>query len=109
MVFTLLIPGVIKLILLFYKSALLVTCEKVSFWFGIIIVVFLCGLLAIEFHQDKNINLHYEIQKNVKLPIRNGLYECQSCGNRTVKSENKSCNVCGVLFKDKDEENEKNR
>lgn len=108
-IFTLILPSIIKLIMLFYKNAILIIFEKVSLGLGIIVVFFLCGLLAIEFHQDKIQDLYYETQKNVKLSLENGLYECQSCGSRTIKSEDKNCSACGILFNNKDKENEENR
>lgn len=102
-VFTLLIPGILKLIMLVYKSSILAICATVSFGIGIIITFFFCALLTVEFHQDKKQNLHFEAQKNVKLNLGNGRYECQSCGNKTVTSEDKDCSICGILFKDKGE------
>lgn len=37
-------------------------------------------LLVIEFQQDKRINKYHEDNKNVKILLGNGLYECQACG-----------------------------
>ncbi|WP_143452718.1 hypothetical protein [Konateibacter massiliensis] len=96
--FTFLLPGIISLVMLVYKNAMLVIWAKVSFGFGITIIFFFSVLLAIEFHQDKKQNLYYETQKNVKLTLEDGLYECQSCGNRAVKAEDKNCSICGILF-----------
>ena len=107
--FALLIPGTIKLVLLVYKSQIFVVFAKLSFWLGIAIALFLCVLLAVEFRQDKNCDLYYEDQKNTKLSLGKGMYECQACGSRTVKSTDKNCNICGLLFKDRGGKDEKNK
>lgn len=100
-IFTLVIPGIIKIVLLAYKNRILAACGKISFGIGIFIIVFFIGLLSVEFHQDKRMDLYYETKKDEKMDLRNGLYECQACGNRAVKSEDKYCGICGILFKGK--------
>ncbi|WMC94107.1 hypothetical protein [Kineothrix sp. MB12-C1] len=107
-IFTLVIPGIMQIIMFAYKSRILAACVKISFGIGISIIVFFIGLLAVEFHQDKRMNIYYETKKDEKLVLGRGLYECQACGNRGVKSEDKYCSVCGILFKEKDESNETN-
>ena len=102
-VFTLVIPGIMQAALFIYKSPILAVCMKISFGIGIFISLFFIGLLTIEFHQDKRMNMYYETQKNKKLNLGKGLYECQACGNRTVRSEDKNCSVCGILFRGKGE------
>ena len=104
--FALLIPGAVELLMLVYKSPILAVFAKLSFGFGIAIALFLRVLLAVEFRQDKNCDLYYFSQKNTKLTLGEGMYECQACGNRTVKSTDRNCNICGILFKDKDGKNE---
>jgi len=73
---------------------------KWSLGIGGIIIIFLTVLLTIEFRQDKRMNKYFEDNKNVRIPLRNGLYECQACGNMQVKREHRSCTVCGINFKD---------
>ena len=102
-IFTLVIPGIIQAILFVHKSLTLAVCMKISFGIGIFISLFFVGLLTIELHQDKQMNKYFETQKNEKLKLGEGLYECQTCGNRTVKSEDKNCSVCGILFRGKGE------
>lgn len=109
MIFALVIPGAMRLVLLVYETAVLAICAKISLGIGIVIALSFCALLAIEFHQDKEQNLYYETQKKVKLSLGNGIYECQSCGNKTVKAKDKSCCICGILFEDMGEQNEKSK
>lgn len=97
---TLVIPIIIKSAMFVCKSLLLAACFKVSIAAGGFLSLVFAIMLAIEFHQDNRMNAYYETQKNQKLDLRNGLFECQSCGNRTVKSGEKSCHICGMMFKD---------
>ncbi len=101
MIFLLLIPVVSKLIIFVCKNRVLDIYANVSFRFGIIIILFLIVLLAIEFYQDKKQILSYEAQINEKISLGKGAYECQFCGNRLVKPEHKSCCICGRLFKER--------
>lgn len=109
MIFALVIPGAMRLVLIVYDTAILSTCLKISLGIGIVITFSFCVLLAIEFHQDKKQNFYYETQKKVKLPLGNGMYECQSCGNKTVKANDKNCSICDILFEDKGEQSEKSK
>jgi len=65
---------------------------------GFLVLIFLIVLLGIEFHQDKKIDLQYNILKKTKISLGNGFYECQLCGNRQVKETDKNCGICGVKF-----------
>lgn len=107
--FILVIPGIIKLLMFNYKSVILVICAKVSLGIGAIIILIFMVLLAIEFYQDKKLNLYYKAHKNIKLTLGKGRYECQSCGNRIIKAEDKNCCICGIWFNDMGELNEENR
>ena len=93
------IPILLYLVNLLLNMPILVILMKVSLSYGGLILIFLTVLLMIEFHQDKKLNKHFEDNKNVKLPLENGLYECQACGYRQVKHEQKNCIVCGIHFK----------
>lgn len=108
-IFTLVIPVVIRLVMLVYKTAVLAICARISLGIGVVITFFFCILLTIEFHQDKEQNLYYETQKKVKLSLGNGMYECQSCGNKTIKSKDRNCCICGILFEEMGEESEKSK
>jgi len=65
---------------------------------GFLVLIFLIVLLGIEFHQDKKIDLQYNILKKTKISLGNGFYECQLCGNRQVKKTDENCGICGVKF-----------
>ena len=65
---------------------------------GLIIFVFLIGLLSVEFYQDRNIGRRYFFIKKTKLLLDSGYYECQSCGNRKVNEKDKNCDICGIKF-----------
>lgn len=62
---------------------------------GVILLLFLT-LLCIEAHREKT-------RKTVKttfckLPLSDGEFLCQSCGNRDIGASDKTCGVCGVRF-----------
>ncbi len=66
---------------------------------GSILLLFLFLLLRIEFYQDKKIDQYYSANSRSRLPLKSGLFECQTCGNNQVKPEQRSCAVCGINFK----------
>ncbi len=71
---------------------------KVSLALGAVILLFLFVLLKVEFHQDRKLEQYYNANKGIRLPLKNGFFECQNCGNHQVKPEQKSCDVCGMNF-----------
>lgn len=77
---------------------------KASVVVGIIIFLFLFVLLKIELYQDKKMDEYYMANAQSRLPLKNGLFECQTCGNTQVKPRQKSCIVCGANFKNWSEE-----
>lgn len=97
--FLILIPLLLYLAYSLFSLPILVLLAKVSLGIGGLIIIFLTVLLAIEFRQDKRMNKYYEDNKNVKIPLGNNLYECQACGCRQIKHEDRSCTVCGIRFK----------
>lgn len=98
-VFCVPIPAVLKAFTLVCgKNIILNAAGKVSLGIGIVIFLFFAGLLAVEFHQDKRVNLAYESQKKSKICFQQGRYECQACGNTKVTAEDKVCRICGILF-----------
>lgn len=72
---------------------------RFSIAIGIIILIMFSLMLAVEFKQDRNINLQYNKVKYQKIKISDGLYECQYCGNQKVKKEDSFCKVCYIKFK----------
>lgn len=79
-----------------YKLSLLHIFSKISFVIGVLILVLFSIWLKIELYQDKKINEHYN--KNKKLSIGKGKFECQACGNQQVKLSDRRCSVCGAKF-----------
>lgn len=98
-VFTFAIPFCIRILPL--KSNIIHMFSKISFVLGIIILIGFAIWLAIELHQDKKLNKYYYEHKNTILKIGKDKYECQSCGNRNVRPDDKSCSVCGIHFKNR--------
>lgn len=94
--FAVLIPIIILIVP--YKCSLLCSFSKISFWSGILILILFFIWLKIELYQDKKMNDYYEKNKNRKLSIGDGKFECQACGNRQVKFEDARCSVCGIEF-----------
>lgn len=82
---------------------------KVSLVLGIIILLFLFVLLKIELYQDKKMDEYYRANAQSRLPLKNGLFECQTCGNTQVKPRQKSCIVCGTNFKNWSEDDGNNK
>lgn len=70
-----------------------VLCGSAAIGIGLLVVFAL--LLTIEFTQDAYLNRQYRRTQNRKLKIADGIYECQYCGYRTVKANNRQCPVCG--------------
>ena len=64
---------------------------------GLILAVFAC-LLLIELRQDKKLNQFYREHRNMKIPLKDGKYECGACGNRNVGVNRTYCDVCGCWF-----------
>lgn len=81
-----------------FSAGLLKVFMYISLTIGFLVLVFLIGLLSIEFYQDKRIDRQYINIKKKKLPLDNEFYECQSCGNRRVNERDNSCCVCGIRF-----------
>ncbi len=63
---------------------------------GLIVLAILLGLIVLEQVQDHYFNAHYQRQRAHKLPLAEGNYECQYCGNRQVQAEDSTCAVCGT-------------
>jgi hypothetical protein len=66
-----------------------------SFSLGILLAATF-GVLAIaEQVQDHRYAQNYGRQKDRKIKLANGCYECQHCGNRQVGASDRFCQVCG--------------
>ena len=97
------IPAVLYGILLLLNDTkavnILFGAIRVSFAVGILVLVVLLVLIIVEQIQDHYIDTHYQKNRARKLPLTNGNYECQYCGNQKVKENDKTCQVCGRELK----------
>lgn len=93
------IPALLYSISLFLTKesiiSFLLTAIKVSFAAGIFVCIALLTLIVAEQIQDHYIDVQYQKNRNQKLPLADGNYECQYCGNRNVKENDNTCAVCG--------------
>lgn len=83
---------------------------KNEFWNQVGSIVCICGIvilvgitlwLVIEGFQDRYWNQHDLAERNRKVKLGNGMFECQNCGNRKVRGKDLSCNICGCQFKER--------
>lgn len=74
---------------------------KVSMGLGLLILFVFIIILAIEFRQDKRLYLYHKNRRNIKVPLANGFYECENCGNTKVNLDDKYCSICNIKFIDK--------
>lgn len=82
---------------------------KMSSVLGLIILLVLFALLKVELYQDKKRDRFFEANSQTRVPLSNGLFECQTCGNNHVKPDQRSCTVCGTIFKNGGENDGNNR
>ena len=75
----------------------------VSVKIGLVLLFGFCILLVIELKQDSKINRYYLEHKNTKSLLKNGNYECQTCGNCKVRAKDTFCSLCGTQFEGKGE------
>jgi hypothetical protein len=76
-------------------AAWLKSLAGVTAGIGALLLLVLGVLLIIEALQDRAMEVSYHKQRCVRLPVGNGYYECQYCGCRRVKEEDRACPVCG--------------
>ncbi len=65
---------------------------------GLMITAFFILLLSVEFYQDRKIDRGYAAIRKEKMPLGNGQYECQACGNRQLTHADNACGICGTTF-----------
>jgi hypothetical protein len=68
---------------------------RISFALGALALVILVMLIIMEQVQDHYLDVQYHKRRDHKLPLADGKYECQYCGNRAVREIDKTCSVCG--------------
>lgn len=52
-------------------------------------------LIMYEQAQDHLFDAHYRHNRQHKLRVSEHIYECQYCGNRRVREDDRTCPVCG--------------
>ncbi len=101
--FVVVIPAVLYGILLLWNRTEIVrplrSLIRISFTVGALIFVILLILIIAEQIQDRYIDVQYQKNRDRKLPLADGNYECQYCGNQKVKRNDKTCLVCGKELK----------
>jgi len=101
--FMVMIPAVVYAIMLVFRlsgiaRAFLLRAIKISFVVGGLIFVVFLVLIIVEQIQDHIVDMNYQKQRDQKILLSNGKYECQYCGNQKVKKNDKICSVCGKEF-----------
>ena len=93
-------PTVCWLLNYLLENDIFISIGKILFIVGMIIIVSFFAHLAVELHQDKRIEKHYDAHKNIKVNKESGLYECSNCGNQQVADTDSYCKICGIVFGD---------
>ncbi len=65
---------------------------------GLILAAGFVILIVVEQIQDHLIDAAYQRNRNRKLPLPAGGFECQYCGSQKVRALDKCCPVCGHLL-----------
>lgn len=81
--------------LLGIQVGMLTIVISISKFTGIGLSVLFSILLAIEFIQDHLLDRRYHQERHKKLKNSDGSYECQYCGCRKIRIDDKRCPVCG--------------
>lgn len=100
LVFAIIIPIIIKLLYFLFRYEVLNTLMWCSVGIGSVILIGFFIYLGIELQQDKRLDQYYNDHRYSKIQIEHSNFECASCGNRNVRKQDKSCAICGVLFKE---------
>lgn len=101
--FMVMIPAVLYVVLLAFHvtestRSLLFGVIKVSFGVGVLICVVFLVLIIVEQVQDHYFDGQYQKQRDQKIFLGRGKYECQYCGNQKVRENDRICSVCGREF-----------
>jgi hypothetical protein len=72
---------------------------KLSVVIGAYALAILLILVVVEQIQDYSFDRRYQKNRDRKVQLADGNYECQFCGNQKVKEDDKTCQVCGRELK----------
>lgn len=98
--FLVILPLLGHILHLLVRSEWLLPLIRISMGIGVCLLLLLMLLLVVELHQDKRLNQYYEAHRCRKMTLSDGRVECQACGNRFLRAEDKRCNVCGCRFEE---------
>ncbi len=73
----------------------LLSAIKVSWMVGATVLIIFIALIVVEQVQDHHFDAQYRKQRSQEVALANGYYECQYCGNRRVRGNDRTCSVCG--------------
>ncbi len=79
------------------RSTSLYSLAVVSIGAGLLLLAIFIILLVIEQIQDRTVDTLYRKQRQNKLALADGYYECQFCGNRRLRGNATRCAVCGAI------------
>ncbi len=99
-IFVVIIPSIIYGYSYFTHAPLCKWGLGISLLIGIGMAVVFTIMLLIEFRQDRLLNNYYAKRRAIKVLLKNGVYECQNCGNRKVTVQDTNCHICGIYFKE---------
>ncbi|MHB1131336.1 MAG: hypothetical protein ACYC4L_03000 [Chloroflexota bacterium] len=66
-----------------------------SLGLGLLLLAGFALRVVVEQVQDRLYDAHYRRTRRRRLPVGDGYYECQFCGNRRVAQWERRCTVCG--------------
>lgn len=69
--------------------------QRASVAVGLGILAVFILLIVVEYVQDVWMDRLYRHNRRRRLPLADGLFECQHCGNRHLREADRSCPVCG--------------
>jgi len=76
-------------------NAWVTSATKFSFVIGACLFVILLILVIVEQIQDYYIDTLYWKNRERKVRLADGIYECQYCGYQKVREDDKTCKLCG--------------
>lgn len=70
----------------------------ISIRIGLTFLALFIVFLMIELHQDKRLDRYDQQHRDRKVPLGNGRYECQTCGNKNFSKRDEYCSLCSTRF-----------
>ncbi len=90
------IPAALYLVsLVLGQIAPIETLIVLSLFAGLTITAISLVLLLVEAIQDRRMDHHYRAQRETRLKLSNGRFECQYCGSQQIRESDRYCRICG--------------